>query len=343
MFATLAGGYPLGPLPGGVDDLLTARARLVAGEVGQEAFDDFLEAWTVSVIDEQVGSGLSLVSDADGRWPDGQPGLARDLLSGAITPDDVVTVWRHADAAADILVKQVLPGPWTAARALAPSAADRAAVARDMVERLGATMRALSAARCPLIEVHEPAATRPDAAEDGASLVDTLAALADAVPPGTQATLALPEGAVPPVLQRPIAALPFRSFLIDVVSGPDAWRLLALLPPETGVVVGALDAGTTATDDPEMLVWAATLAAEMDGRGHERVGIAPSGSLAGMDRYRARTKIGQLGMAVRLARMGPLGEVARALQPEPGTCRIGSLRRLYRDWEEARVAVGSAG
>jgi hypothetical protein len=148
---------------------------------------------------------------------------------------------------------------------------------------------------------------------------------------------------VPPVLQRPIAALPFRSFLIDVVSGPDAWRLLALLPPETGVVVGALDAGTTATDDPEMLVWAATLAAEMDGRGHERVGIAPSGSLAGMDRYRARTKIGQLGMAVRLARMGPLGEVARALQPEPGTCRIGSLRRLYRDWEEARVAVGSAG
>src|SRR5262245_59320311 len=128
MFATLAGGYPLGPLPGGVDDLLTARARLAAGDVDQPTFDAFLEAWTASVVDEQVGCGLSLVSDADGGWPDGQPGLARDLLAGTLGPDDVVTTWRRADAAAEVLVKQVLPGPWTAARALASSAADRVAI-----------------------------------------------------------------------------------------------------------------------------------------------------------------------------------------------------------------------
>ena len=110
MFATLAGGYPLGPLPGGVDDLLTARARLAAGDVDEAAFDAFLDAWTASVVDEQVGSGLSLVSDADGRWPDGQPGLARDILSGAVTPEDVVTTWRHADTAAEVLVKLARPG-----------------------------------------------------------------------------------------------------------------------------------------------------------------------------------------------------------------------------------------
>lgn len=343
MFATLSGGYPLGPLPGGVDDLLTARARLAAGEVDQPTFDDFLEAWTASVIDEQVGCGLSLVSDADGRWPLGQTGLARDLLSGAVAPADVVDAWRRADAAAAVLVKQVLPGPWTSAEALAPTPADRPTIARDLVEWLGATMHALAQAGCPLVEVHEPAATRPAAETDGPPMLGTLAALADAAPDGLQVTLALPAGAVPRRLHGAVAALPFRSFLIDVTAGPGSWRLIGLLRPETGVVVGAVDARTTATDDPEMLVWAATLAAEMDDRGPDRVGIAPSASLAGIDRFHARTKIAQLGMAVRLAKMGPLGDVARALQPEPGTCRINSLRRLYHDWEEARVAIGSPG
>ncbi len=39
-------------------------------------------------------------------------------------------------------------------------------------------------------------------------------------------------------------------------------------------------------------------------------------------------------MAVRLAAMGPLGEVARALQPDPATCRIKGLPELYAAWQD---------
>ncbi|MEZ4596093.1 MAG: hypothetical protein R3C32_04175 [Chloroflexota bacterium] len=41
------------------------------------------------MVDEQVGSGLARV-DAEARWLEGQLGLARDLLSGVVTPADVV-------------------------------------------------------------------------------------------------------------------------------------------------------------------------------------------------------------------------------------------------------------
>jgi len=84
-----------------------------------------------------------------------------------------------------------------------------------------------------------------------------------------------------------------------------------------------------------MLVWAAALAARMGDRGHARVGIAPSGSLVGLERHRARRKIEQLGLAVRLAAMGPLQAVAEALQPDPANARIRGLPQLYRDWQEA--------
>jgi methionine synthase II (cobalamin-independent) len=227
--------------------------------------------------------------------------------------------------------------------ALAPTPADRLAVARDLIERLGTTMRALVAVPCPLVEIHEPALTRPTATDDATPLLDTLAALADAVPDGLQATLALPDGAVPAALHAPLAALPFRSFLLDVVAGPDSWRLMAHLPPETGVIVGAVHAHKQGITDAETLVWAATLAAEMGDRGPERVGISPSGSLAALDRYRARRRLEEMGTAIKLAKLGPLGEVARALQTEPLTCRIGSLRTLYGDWKEAQGGANAHG
>jgi hypothetical protein len=55
--------------------------------------------------------------------------------------------------------------------------------------------------------------------------------------------------------------------------------------------------------------------------------------MATLDRHAARRKIESMGTAVQLTRMGPLGEVARALQPDPATARIPSLRRLIADHE----------
>jgi hypothetical protein len=122
---------------------------------------------------------------------------------------------------------------------------------------------------------------------------------------------------------------------VDVTHGPDGWRCIDRLSPDQGVIVGALDAGSQVIDDAEMLVWAAALAARMGDRGIARVGIAPSGSLADLDRHRARRKIEQLGLAVRLAAMGPIQALAEALQPDPATARIRRLPQLYREWQEA--------
>ncbi len=119
-----------------------------------------------------------------------------------------------------------------------------------------------------------------------------------------------------------------------MTAGADSWRFIAGLAPEQGVIVGAIDALSPAREDPEMLVWAAALAAELDDRGTARVGISTSGSLAGLPRHDARRKMEQGGMAVRLAAMGPLGDVARALQPQPATCRIKGLPELVAAWQE---------
>ncbi len=344
MFASIANGYPIGPAPGGTEDLLGARVELVAGRLQPDVFRRELDGWVTRMVDEQVASGLAMVCDGDGRWIDGQPGLARDLLAGRLTSSDVVAAWRHADTGTNVLTKQVLPGPWTASLSLTHGAADRTALARDLIGVLVETGSELVAAGCPMLQFDEPAATwageDPDARVDeacGADLVEAIEALVDGLPAGTSICLGLPDGAPREDLREPLAELPVQSYLVDVTSGADAWRFIARVPPEKGVVVGAIDARTPAIEDPEMLVWAATLAAEMDGRGVARVGLSASGSLAGIDRHRARRKMEQAGMAVRLGSMGPLGQVARALQPEPATCRITGLPELIAHWQAAMV------
>jgi hypothetical protein len=57
------------------------------------------------------------------------------------------------------------------------------------------------------------------------------------------------------------------------------------------MILGIADARTEQPDDPDHLAWAAAYAASIYGRGPERVGLAPSGSLAGLSRDGARKKL----------------------------------------------------
>jgi methionine synthase II (cobalamin-independent) len=107
---------------------------------------------------------------------------------------------------------------------------------------------------------------------------------------------------------------PFRSYLFDVIAGPDNWRLIAQAPAERGVVCGVADARTTRPDDLEVMVWAAQYAASTQGRGSDRVGLAPSTGLEYLPRDRAKAKIEVLGRAVRHAVEDP-GEMVKALDP----------------------------
>ena len=346
MFATMAGGYPFGPPPGVTASFAEVRLRRASGSIHEEEFQAAADAWVTDIVAEQASIGLSMGCDGLARWPgSAETGptpldLARELLADRIAPDDLVRAWRWADDGIDIMIKQVLPGPWSAAQALAETPADRAAIARDLEDRLVAAGAALRASMVPVLQFDEPAipAIGPDeAAWD--DLAASLTRLGERLT-GIHLSLAITGGAAHPTGVPRLAALPFQSFLVDVVaSGVDGWRLIHALPRETGVIVGAGDARSPAQDDPEMLVWAATIAAESGDRGHIRVGISTSGSMVGLERLRAKRKLESLGMAVRLAKTGPLGQVARALQEEPGTCRIRTLRQLYADHLAALAAA----
>ncbi len=331
MFATLAGGYPLGALPGVTDPLAEARHRRASDLSSPDAHADAADRVVTELVAEQAAAGLAMVHDAWVRWPGGDGlALARGLLAGTIGPAEIATAWRWADDGIDAVVKQVLPGPWSASLALADGDPARAASIRPaLADALAATTRALLDATCPVIQVQEPGLAAlgddPGALHDAAGALEALVA---AVPEGTHLSLALTGAAPHRSTHDRIAALPYRSFLIDVTAGEDAWRLIEQLPAEQGVVVGAADARKPGVDDPEMLVWAATLAAESRGRGHLRVGIATSGDIDHLDRRQARRKIESMGTAVVLAKLGPLSDVARALQADPATCPIGSLRAM---------------
>lgn len=343
MFATLAGGYPFGPLPGVTEPFTEARLRRASGASSAADFAAAADRYVTEIVAEQAAAGLAMVHDGWARWPGPEEGgPARALLDGRLDTAALVAAWRWADDGIDAVVKQVLPGPWSAARAIAAADASRlpGEIADRLVAALADAIAALVAAGCPVIQLDEPAVATlgPDPAA-WRSVEATLGRLRDAVPAGTHLSLALTGGAPDPAGHATLAGLRFASYLVDVTAGPDAWRLIDALPSEQGVIVGAADAARAGVDDPEMLVWAATLAAEAAERGHIRVGIATSGSIEVLPRLTARRKIESMGMAVRLAKMGPLGEVARALQPDPATCRIASLRRLVADREAARGAT----
>ncbi len=84
------------------------------------------------------------------------------------------------------------------------------------------------------------------------------------------------------------------------------------------------------------MVWAMAWAAAR--RGAERTGATPNGSLRGLTRHAARRKIERLGEAVRISAMGPIVDVAAALDPTPYESRMAPLRALAETVDAAAAA-----
>ena len=76
-----------------------------------------------------------------------------------------------------------------------------------------------------------------------------------------------------------------------------------------------------------MILWAIGHAAASAGRGEARVGIAPSGDLAGLPRSVARAKIGRLGEVVELIERRGQEAIAAALDPRAVDARSAALGR----------------
>ena len=171
------------------------------------------------------------------------------------------------------------------------------------------SIRGLAAAGCPIVEVAEPAAVGigPDRSEQARfrDLHDRL--LDGLVGPGPEAlgsthlSLAITGGAADTAGAATILGPAYASLAVDLIAGPDNWRLVRSAPGDRGIVCGALSAAEGSDDGPETLLWAAAYAAGSAARGPDRVGLATASSLAALSWPVAVAKLARLGEAVRLA------------------------------------------
>jgi methionine synthase II (cobalamin-independent) len=291
MFATLLGALPRPPLPD----------------------DAPLDALVEAVVRAQEAAGLDPVTDG---------GLRR----GA----DLVAGWKATQALTAHAVKGVITGPFTVARSArsAPrSAQERQTETLALAATLNATLRGLAAAGCPLIEVHEPAATSIGADEAERALFrEAQFRLLDGVE-GIHRSLAVTGGNADQAGIETILAAPYDSLAVDLIAGPDNWRLVASAPGDRGIVCGALSPAVGSDDGPELLLWAVGYAASTGGRGRLRVGLATASSMAHLPWDVAVAKLERLGHAARLVDRPP-DERVQELDPRAVSSRSAALGRV---------------
>lgn len=318
MFATLLGPYP--------------RPATAASATAASA-DDLVR----SVLAEQEAAGLGLLCDGGLRSPDPIGSLAGGLDGFEVTAGRVravaeprwrgpvlVEAWRSTAALTELPVKQAIVGPYTLARRVDAGATGRVRLTLALAEALREELRALAEAGCPVIQVDED-----DAALVGLDpserriFVDAQRRLTDGI--DAHLSLAIAGGDAAGAGAETIFDPPYRSYLFDLVAGPDHWRLIAQAPADRGIVCGALDPAGTGSGDRETLVWAARYAASTRGRGMDRVGLAPAAGLERLSWEAAGAKVRVLGDAARLA-TAPREELEEALD----------WRALDRPWDRGK-------
>lgn len=265
------------------------------------------EAILDAVVAAQVDAGLELITD--GGWP--------------LAPGDPVGSWRATAARTDRAVKAVIPGPFSAGT---PSGSS--------VEELRDQIRGLVAAGCPMIEIAEPAAVGIGADEAERTrfrdlhdrLLDGLGGAGTDGAAHAHLSLAITGGSADGAGSSTILGPPYDSLAVDLIAGPDNWRLVTATPGDRGIVCGALSGSMGSDDGPEMLLWAAAYAAASAGRGAVRVGLATASSLAALTWPAAMTKLARLAEAVRIAEL-PREERLAAIDPRAIDMRSAALGR----------------
>jgi len=372
MFATLVGAYPRTPLPGQPFRLRAAHARLERGEIDEAAFRAAQDELVREVVAEQMDAGLELLTDGQVRWDDQQTAIARGLAGFEITGllryfdtntyyrqpraigtprwESAVTVadWTFANEAAASLakergiaappVKQCLVGPYTLGRLSDPGSLGREKLVLALAEALNEELHGLHAAGAPVIQLDENALTLIGS-DDDAERSLAAEALRRVVRGLDDAHLCLSVTMGDAVGFGPDALfeLPFRSYLFDLIAGPDNWELIARAPGDRGIVCGVANARNTRRDEEPVMVWAAHYAASTSGRGIDRVGLSPSTGLEYLPRDRAKAKIEAVAEAARKAAIADPEELAAALDPRAVDKRSAALGRYSPPSERGAV------
>lgn len=365
MFAMLNGAWPRVTSDG--VDLAGLEAAVREGREPAAALDEATERLVAEVVAAQVEVGMDLVTDGQVRWADPSAEVLAaiaDRRTGEASP--LVAAWRAASALTEASVAQWVPGPYTlgrraadeaVARAVAagetpPSAAEvdeaRADVTLAVGDALARDLAALAVAGCRMVLVDEPDAVRigDDDAERALFAGAGTRLLADAG--DLHAMLLVTGGSADAAGVQTIFGPSWHSILVDLIAGPDNWRLVRGAPGDRGIVCAAL---TVRDDDVEvdqspLLVWAAHYAASANGRGLARVGLTNAASLLGRTPAQARRALAQLATAARYAAMSVPDAVVAGLDPRimshPGMARAEANRAARRRAERESRRGGAA-
>ena len=233
--------------------------------------------------------------------------------------DDAASRWQATAALTGRPVKAVLTGPYSNGRTL-----DAALAVAEVVR---GNLLALAAAGCPWVEIHEPAATEIGIDEaERSTFREANRRMLDGVS-GVHLSLAITGGNAHAAGVETLLAAPYASLAVDLIAGPENWRLVVATPGDRGIVCGVLSAERDADDRPEILLWAAGYAASTGGRGAQRVGLATASSLERLPWEVAVRKMHTLGEAAMLADVPP-EERRRRLDPRALDLRSAALGQV---------------
>lgn len=245
-------------------------------------------------------------------------GLEPVVDAGFGVGSTVAERWRATSLLTDRPVKAVLQGPYSSRPA--------GGMGPLPINDLRANLLALVEVGCGFVEIHEPAATRIGTDEaERARFRDAHQRLLDGVS-GAHMSLAITGGNADVAGIELLLAAPYASLALDLIAGPDNWRLVAATPGDRGIVCGALSPEPGSDDRREVLLWAAAYAASTGGRGPTRVGLGSASSFADLPWEIGVRKMTMLGDAARLADLPP-GERARAVDPRSLDSRSAALGR----------------
>jgi len=362
MFATFAGGYSRLPLTAQPDLLGEAERDLREGRIDRAAYDAVADGFVREILKEMTVVQLAMVGDGgvrardrilplidgleglsageDTTLPDGEA-ATRPIVDGPVrwTKSLFARDWEFADNESGVLVKQTLIGPYTLATLAEPTSGRRRAdLATQFGEALNEEIRALVAVGCPIVEIDEPMALQiGDRSTEWATFRTAHERLTAGIdsPGDVHLSLGLWGGTIHESGHASLLDRPYMSYLVDVLAGPSAWRFIDTVPPERGIVVGAADAHSETIDETEVLIWAMAWAAQGD-RGSARVGVAPNGSLTFTSRHYAHRTCLRVGESVQIALIGPLQDVALALDEQPLVSKMPELRVMAQAVETAR-------
>ncbi len=331
MFATLHGGYPCPPVdqrdPAAVDQAVSEVLR-EQGVAGLTLLTDGglrtpnLIAATVAALAGIEPLGPS-DAEGDGRTP-------RVISVPAWERPALVDGWRRTAELTDLPVKARLIGPYTLGRRLERGNFGRRRLTMALAAALNSELVALAEAGCPFVQVEEDEAIGigPNQAERNL-FREAQGRLLDGVPDATAGfhrSLAISAGNADGAGTETIFGAPWESHFFDLIQGPDNWRLITRAPKERGIVCGAVDALDPRIDEVELIVWAASYAAS-GGRGFERVGVAPAGSMAGLEPDVAKAKMARLGEAARIIEARDEVPIQSQLDPRAVDIRSAAVGR----------------